>query len=335
MTKCRNTSVAARGRNRWNHLPMTIAAAGLVTGCALQTPEHASVESQEPFRVIRAEQDPDKVVYWVLPGLRALEEEVFGTPDNPKALLEPKLRAAKRAGAPPTVVDTLQQVPFMVGVPEQARSVTADGTYMLKTPTPFSNKARIISGQFNATYTDVVRQDPPGPPGETPDTAVFEATFTDPAGNNYRVVLDHVVKPPLPGYATQGGVMTEDFHHGTTGTGSPLMPRVFTHGAFWGLGALFVNGEKVDEGRMMHLMTTQVVRNRDYELVHTADLPLDPDERHIRDQAHHTHLMMPPIKAVPGKGPVFDPVPTAFELPNGMTQPFLHIMFEQDEISSG
>jgi len=314
-----------------------VAALGLITGApgiAQSAGESTSAKGDDPHRVVEAHQDSGKITYWVLPGPRVLEEEVFGTPDNPTATLKPKLQAARQSKGPPAVVDTLKKVPFMVGVPEKARSVTDDGTYILKHPTPFSNKARIISGQFEATYTDVVREDPPGKPGNTPDTATFEAQFTDPAGNDYRVTLDHVVKPPFPGYKTQGGVMTDSVHHGTTGTGSPLMPKVETHAAFWGLGELYINGEKVDDQRVMHLMTTEVVRDKDYNLVHSNDLPLGPEERHVRGQEHHTHLMMPPIRGVPGKGPVFDPVPTTFELPNGKKQPFLHIMFEEDTVSS-
>ena len=292
-----------------------------------------NADNAEPFRVVEVEQPADRITYWVLPGPRELEEEVFGTPDNPKGLFKPKLKQAKQAKGPPAVPDTLKKVPFMVGAPEKARAVTKDGTYIFKKPTAFSNKASIIDGEFETVMKDVVREDTPGKPGKTPDTAKFEAKFTDPAGNNYRVVLDHVVKPPFPGYQTQGGVFTKDYLHGATGTGTPLMPKQYTYGAWWGLGALFINGEKVDDHRVMHLMTTKVVRDKNYNLVFSKDMPLSADERHIADQEHHTHLMMPPIRGVPGKGPVFDPVPTAFELPNGKQQPFLHIMFEQDELN--
>ncbi len=313
-----------------------VAATGLLLAAAgpVQAADDGQAKGNNPFRITEVSQPSGKITYWVLPGPRELGEETFGTPDNAKALFEPKLKAAKQAKGPPAVPATLKELPFMVGVPEQARSVAEDGTYILEHPTPFSNKARIIDGRFETTMRDVVREDPPGKPGETPDTATFEAEFSDPAGNEYRVVLDHVVKPPFPGYKTQGGVFTEDIMHGDTGTGTPLMPKQYAYAAWWGLGALFINGEKVDDHRVMHLMTTEVVRDKDYNLVHSDDLPLGPDERHIRDQEHHTHLMMPPIRGVPGKGPVFDPVPTAFELPNGKKQPFLHIMFEQDQISS-
>jgi hypothetical protein len=314
-------------------------AASLVAGLALALPGVAIAagdiegKGEDPSRTVEVSQPTGKIVYWILPGPRALEESVFGTPDNPEMLFEPKRKAAKQAKGPPTVPGLLKQNPFLVGVPEEARSVTEDGTYMLKKPTPFSNKARIISGEFETKMRDVVRADQKGKPGNTRDAASFEAEFSDPAGNDYRVVLDHVVQPPFPGYETQGGVFTEDFLHGATGTGTPLMPKQYTFGAWWGVGNLYVNGELAQKGRVMHLMTTEVVRDKDYNLVFSDDLPLGPDERHISAQEHHTHLMMPPVRGVPGKGPVFDPVPTAFELPNGKKQPFVHVMFEQDQLT--
>lgn len=309
---------------------------GILAGCTHASAGGSadSASSKEPFRVTQVSQPAGKVTYWVLPGPRVLEEQVFGTPDNPKTLFKPKLQAAMQAKGPPAVPETLKKAPFLVGIPEKGRSVTHEGTYIFDKPTAFSNKARIVSGEFQTTMKDVVREDPPGKPGNTPDTATFEARFSDPAGNDYRVVLDHVVKPPFPGYDTQGGVLTDGRLHGATGTGTPLMPEQYTYGAWWGLGDLYINGEKVDDHRVMHLMTTEVVRDKDYNLVFSKDLPLGPDERHIREREHHTHLMMPPIRGVPGKGPVSDPVPTAFKLPNGKNQPFVHIMFEQDQIVS-
>ncbi|EAZ98564.1 hypothetical protein [Marinobacter sp. ELB17] len=311
-------------------LPLAaVTASMLLAGCAYSG---ASSESaSQPLGEKRVTQEEGKVTYWVLPGPRKLDAETFGTPDNPKMLLEPKIRAAKASKGPDTVPELLKQVPFMVAAPVQARKVMPNGDYVFAQPTPFSNKARIIQGSFEATFTDRVKTDPPGKPGQTPDTAEFSAEFSDPQGNQYRVVLDHIVKPPFPGYKTEGGVMLDSVHHGATGTGSPLMPKVDTIAALWGVGDLYINGELVDDHRVMHLMTSEVVRNKDYELVHTKDLPLAPEERHISGQEHHTHLMMPPIKGTK-KGPVFSPVPTAFELPNGKNQPFLHIMFEQDQV---
>ncbi|MDF0751533.1 hypothetical protein NLU14_15000 [Marinobacter sp. 71-i] len=311
-------------------LPLAaVTASAFLTGCAYSG--SSGEKTLQPLAEKRVVQEEGKVTYWVLPGPRKLDRETFGTPDNPKMLLEPKIKAAIQAKGPATVPELLKQVPIMVAAPEKARKVIPNGDYVFAQPTPFSNDARIIQGSFEATFTDMVKTDPSGKPGQTPDTAEFTAEFSDPQGNEYRVVLDHVVKPPFPGYQTEGGVMLDSVHHGTTGTGSPLMPEVDTVAALWGVGELYINGELVDDHRVMHLMTSEVVRNKDYELVHTSDLPLAPEERHISGQEHHTHLMMPPIKGTK-KGPVFSPVPSAFELPNGKNQPFLHIMFEQDEV---
>lgn len=129
--------------------------------------------------------------------------------------------------------------------------------------------------------------------------------------------------------------MTNAWHHGLTGTGSPLFPQAYTYGAFWGLGNLFVNGSLVEERHLVHFMTTEMVRNADYELVLGEDLPVDPSDAPVEGQAHHTHGIFIPLE-IPADGPPrFDPVDTAFTLPNGQDQPFVHIMFEEDCIVTG
>jgi len=317
-----------------------VGCAAMLAGCATGGGETtATAATGDEERTLRVRQAPGGVVYWVMPGPRELSESVFGTPENPKMLAAPKIAAAEAAveagRMPPSVPGLLRELPILVGVPEKARSVTADGRQVLKQPNPFSDQARIVEGSFDVTYRSVVDEDPPGPPGKTPDNVDLEVSFTDPAGNDYRVEWDHVVKPPFPGYQTAGGVMIDGTHHGDTGTGSPLMPEVRTEGAFWGIGDLYVNGELREPGRVMHMMTTEVVRDRQYRLVQEADLPLPSSERHIPDQEQHTHLVVLPIRPEPGEGPKFAPLRHGFELPNGQVQPFIHVMFEQDEIVSG
>ncbi len=294
-----------------------------------------SMAHEDPDRVVK--QDEGKIVYWVPPGPRQLSKEVFGTPNDPKMLFEPKLKAAEEAVAakkmPPAVPDTLKKVPLLVGIPMKARSTDKDGKWWFNHPNPFPDKGLIIEGSFTARFWDEVKEDPAGPPGKTPDKAEVEATFTDPDGNTYRVVLDHIVKPPFPGYETQGGVLLDGFHHGSTGTGSPLMPQVWTIAGLWGIAELYINGELVEPNRVIHLMTTEVVRDKDYHLALQEELPLPPERWHVKGQSHHTHLVVLPFVGVPGKGPVFKPTPVEFELPNGKRQPFMHIMYEQDEIA--
>ncbi len=299
-------------------------AAAIVFGAA----GSAAAQSHAKTRIVK--QPPGKIVYWVLPGPRKLDPAVFGTPEHPRMLLKPKLEEARNGHYPPTIPDLLKHVPFLVGLPLAARTKTPDGGWVLETPNPFSDRARIVSGSFEAEFDDHVDKDQPGPPANTPDKATLTAEFKDPAGNAYRVVLDEVIQPPLPGYETQGGVMIDSVHHGATGTGSPLMPEVKTYAALWGVGTISVNGKVVGK-RMIHVMTTEPVRDRNYHLVFQKDLPLKPGEREFPGQMHHTHLMVMPIEPGP-KGPIYAPVPTAFKLPNGKMQPFMHIMFEQDEI---
>lgn len=278
------------------------------------------------------EQEAGKTVYWILPGPRELSEEVFGTPDDPKRTLEPILAEVDK----PPIRELLQELPILVAAPEAARKTNQAGTEytVFSQPTPFSDKARPLppekSGHFRTTLLDRVAEDQPGKPGNTPDEVKLESEFHDPAGNQYRLEFDHVVQPPFPGYETQGGVFIDGYLHGTTGTGSPLMPKEYTRGAWWGVVDLYVNDEKVDT-KVAHLMTTEVVRKRDYSLALDEEIPLEPSERHIPEQEHHTHLIVMPIKPTP-EGPVFEPVNTSFELPNGEKQPFIHMMFEEDRI---
>lgn len=339
-------SVRATSRLRRSLWPLlgglALAGCQTMTGIA-QTTGNVYANAAEPqwgtVKVPRqrsVSQAPGKIVYWVLPGPRQLSPDVFGTPGAPKMLLKPKLAAANKAVAahkmPPAVPDTLKKLPILVGVPLKARHRHADGTWWLDAPTPFGDKGAVVQGSFTAHYSDYVTKNPPGPPAKTPDKARMVAKFTDPQGHHYRVVLRHVVKAPFPGYHVHGGVMIDLYHHGLTGTGTPLMPKVKTYAALWGLGDVYIDGKRADTNVVMHMMTTEVVRDRNYHLALNKAMPLPANQWFIKGQATHTHLIVLPLKAVHGKGPVFRPLKTAFKLPNGKTQPFVHIMYEQDTV---
>lgn len=278
-------------------------------------------------QTLQAAQPEGRVVYWVTPGPRRIDPDVFGTPSNPRMTGQ---EAMSQAQGP--IAELLGELPILVGLPPQARGTTDDGSQYTRTtiPTPFGDRGQVTSGQFDIRYMDRQSGDNPGPPGDTEDTVDADISFTDPAGNDYRIEIDHVVQPPIPGYATDGGVLMDGTHHGTTGTGTPLMPEVYTYGAFWSLAHLYINGERVDENKMTHCMTTETVRDSEYNLAFEERLPLST-ENTIAGQRHHTHCIVLPVTGTPD-GPVYEPVQTAFELPNGQTQPFIHIMYEQDEI---
>ena len=338
-----------------NQLLRTVAAvfliAGILGGCG-STTDVQEVERSETAEVT-IEQDWGGSAYWIAPGPRKLDASVFGTPDNPRFTLEEKLAQGEEMGLPGPIMQLMRDLPPLVAAPMPARETneSGDAFTMFTQPTIFSNNSMPLGFSeddgafFRATLTDRVENDIPGEPFNTYDEVDMELEFHDPAGNHYRVEMTQLVQPPLPGYETGNGVILNRNLHGTTGTGTPLMPTEYTHAAFWGFGDLYVNGE-MRANRLVHLMTTEVIRNRDYELAMDSDLPLDPDERFIEDQTHHTHIVVLPVetyKPMPvmgslmGMGPTAPrhaPVPTEFELPNGMKQPAIHIMFEEDEITS-
>ncbi|PSP57434.1 hypothetical protein BRC82_00325 [Halobacteriales archaeon QS_1_67_19] len=263
--------------------------------------------------------------HWVLPGRRRISEYVFGTPENPQMTGE---HWVDHAQGP--VKELLEEQTFQVGLPVEQRRTNEDGSEYTITEilTGYSDSAERTDGELDVTYSD---RQPFDTPGDTRDTAEVTARFDDPADNEYEVVLDHIVQPPFPPWETGGGVVTGTWLHGVTGTGTPLMPRLFSYGALWGVGALRINGELAEEGRVIHFMTTENVRKADsYELAIDEELPLSEGERFL-GYPHHTRLFLPPIKATP-EGPVNSPVPTEFELPNGETQPFVHYMRDEDTI---
>ncbi|SFC06163.1 Copper binding protein, plastocyanin/azurin family [Halobiforma haloterrestris] len=302
-------------------------------------------ELREPSREVTARQEPGNAFYWVLPGERRLSPQVFGTPENPRrgsALLESRIEQAKGFPEPlgDAIPQLLEDLPPLVAAPEAAREPIEDedenedgiAQERFTEPTLYSDEAEVTSGAFEITYRDRQPYDLPGGPDATTDSVELEARFTDPAGNEYELRQDHVVQPPIPGYETGGGVLTGGWLHGISGTGSPLLPEVYTHGASWGVGDVVVNGEVATEDgfRLIHFMTTQTVRDERYRMVLDEELPLAPDET-IAGRIHHTHGVVLPIRPTP-EGPVYDPVPTAMELPNGETQPFIHAMWEQEEL---
>ena len=242
-------------------------------------------------------------VRWILPGPRRLDPGVFGTPAAPLGF-EPD-----------------------VGVPLAMRLTTPDGTAYTTTkmPTPFSDNARIISGEYQLDAVDNTLVDDPA----SEDVVNYHAIVTSPAGDIIEIVVSRIL-PVGVDHAVFGGVGTNMIHHGKTGIGTKMQPTQPTVAAFWGIGTISVNGvvDPVRGGdRLVHSMITCHVRDENYHLVFDDGV----DCSRI-----HTHLMLPNVQVdVDSSGnyeEVTSPVPTGFILPNGMEQPFLHVMFENIQV---
>jgi hypothetical protein len=234
-------------------------------------------------------------VRWILPGPRRLDPNIFGTPDQPLGFEEG------------------------VGVPLDDRNTTPDGTAYTttKSPTPFSDNWAQITGRGEAVVLDRTAR-----AGDSTRDRIHDVyTFTSPDGaHRYRVETTRPLSR-LPDHENFGGVGLNVAMHGRTGIGTKLMPQFISFITYWGVADLYVDGQKVANDRFVHVMTAE--RSRDIEGDYSLGFDEDVDPNSV-----HTHLILPPIR-VTDQGPVDSPVPTGFTLPNGMEQPFLHIMYEQ------
>jgi len=240
----------------------------------------------------------DGDVRWILPGLRELDQSIFGTPDTPlRAELVPLNERAVKDGK------------YVKAAP--------DGTPM---PTPFSNNWAQVTGAARVKVRDVTSVSG----STTRDTIDATFEFTSPAGDDYKVVVKKAL-PEIPGHENFGGVGINVLQHGATGIGTPLMPQLMAYIAFWGAADLYVNGELAPQKRFVHFMLSERVRDDDYNLV--LNDGVNPEG------TLQAHLIMPPV-ALGADGPVDSPVPTQFALPNGAVQPFIHIMYDTVETNS-
>ena len=200
---------------------------------------------------------------FILPGPRALDPQIFGTPERP-------------AGFDPA--------PFpLLGIPLAKRHTTDDGSRytIVDQANPFSNWHEVGVGSVDMTVVDATAIDG----ARTKDKIDFEATFQLPDGAKYRVVCK---KPLSHGMAFPffGGVVTNHLLHGATGIGTRLMPTEFAYAAFWGVGDIYKDGRLINKDHMVHAMVTEVVRGDNYALQFDGGVGNPP-------QGITLHLMIP------------------------------------------
>ncbi len=269
-----------------------LAATTLLGGVAYARAGSADVLGGPTKVTVRAKGD----VRWILPGQRELDPFVFGTPAQPLGF----------------------EQPGVIGVPVEGRLLSEDGNSFTTTaaPGPFSDNWAAVTGRSRFRAVDVTALGGPG----SRDKVRGSFNCTSPDGlHKYRVKLRSVL-PDLPDHENFGGVGLNVAQHGRTGIGTKLMPQVLTYVTFWAVADLYHDGELVAPNQFVHYMLTDQVRDidGDYSLGWDNDVSVGDLQ---------AHLILPPVEVTPD-GPVPRPVPTGFELPNGVEQPFMHIMFE-------
>ena len=272
---------------------------------------------------VHVRQPEGRSVNWVLPGPRPLSEAVFGTPDNPM-LGDDYIQHVMEQR--PMLAPLLEEFPFEVGVPESMRETNEAGDRYTVTsvPTPFGDRYHPTEGELDLGYRD---RAPWAGFRQATDDVEFDLWFTDPDGNRYTAEVA-VLDDERTEHA--GGVLVGGQIHGSTGIGTPLMTRLYNYASFWGVGSVSVNeGETVLDNRLIHFMTTQMVRDIDYALALDEEMPL---EEPFLGRSHHTHGIFPPVEMT-SEGPRYAPLEIPFQ-PQGVEgdQPFIHIMYDQDEV---
>ncbi len=245
---------------------------------------------------------PEGGVFVALPDRRTLDEAVFGTPAHPRAF---------------------GGTPGINGVPPMARGSQNEHYTSMTMPSPFGDKYLVLpGGQLSVDLVDATATDA----ATSNDRVKVSASWKDKAGNTYSVQCCAMLATHGIEYPTFGGVVTNHILHGSSRVGTALMPTEFTYAAFWGIGSVSVNGNVVDDHRLIHGMLTEYVRAQGYTLA--ADSAVTPTRMQF-------HLMVPPFMPNPKEGR-FDPsaVHTGFKLPNGMELPFWHVMFENLHVNS-
>lgn len=208
--------------------------------------------------------------YFILPGPRRLDPSVFNTPYEPLGF-DPAPKG-------------------LLGVPTKARNAS-DGAYTItKQATPFSDWAESSNdGSFHMTLVDATAVDG----ATTKDRVDFEASFTAPDGQRYRVTARKAI-PHGGAYPFFGGVVTNHLLHGVTGVGTRLMPTEYTYAAFWAVGDVYKGDVRIADHQLIHAMVTEFVRGENYKLA------FDSEVGDLTSGGGKTvHLMVAPYRITP------------------------------------
>ena len=132
--------------------------------------------------------------------------------------------------------------------------------------------------------------------------AVFDGTITPEKGKTYTGEIKLVYEKFSEGSDFwEGGVADFIYLHGDTGQEAPVMPKVETYLASWGPVDVFIDGEKIYDDLVGHMMYTEGSRDRETYAIYKSDgtsyyspkEPADssiahPDRKELHFVAHTT-----------------------------------------------
>lgn len=181
---------------------------------------------------------------------------------------------------------------------------------------PLSSNYSSINGNFYMNLTGLASMNM----GPSNDTAKAEFNFTDPSGKiKYAVVLkkiDNVAE----------SLFTYNCIIGNSSTANCTEPTTHTYGIIWGVGDLYVNGTLVNDNRIIRIIASERVDSSDKE----GYKPLFDKE--LPHKGIETRLFLPDL-AVTKDGIMENrPVPTNFTLPDGQSQSFINVVFENSQL---
>jgi hypothetical protein len=184
--------------------------------------------------------------------------------------------------------------------------------YTIEEPTKFSGNFSRISGTCNLNLTDLDPLDIK----QFDNTSKAEFKFTDPTGNlTYGVILKNVVH-------VAEFISFDSCPRLNSSINECTETTVYSYGAVWGLGDLYVNGALVNESRVIRVMASERVNRSDkerYELLFHKESP----RRGIETRLLLTDMVVTESGTVEKK-----PLPTSYTLPDGKKQSFINVIFD-------